>query len=78
MKIRTENEIKEFNAALDKCTSAVWLMGPNDEAYNMKAADEYAKGMAKMLDKNADQYGIFTGSYEDEKVMLDVCLKMAA
>ena len=36
MNIRTENDIREFNAALDKCTHSVWLMGPNDEVYNMK------------------------------------------
>ena len=45
MNIRTENDIREFNAALDKCTHSVWLMGPNDEVYNMKNEDEYIEGM---------------------------------
>ena len=28
MMIRTANDLKELNAALDKCTNPVWLMGP--------------------------------------------------
>ena len=44
MKIRTANELKELNAALDKCKNPVWLMGPNDEAFNMMDEEEYADG----------------------------------
>ena len=40
MKIRTANELKELNAALNNCTDTVWLMGPNDECYNMKNEEE--------------------------------------
>ena len=36
MKIRTGNEIKGFNIAPDKCTSIVWLIGPNDECHHMR------------------------------------------
>lgn len=78
MKIRTENEIKEFNAALDKCTTPVWLMGPNDEAYNMKSADGYVKAMTILTEGEGEQFGIFTGSYNDEAFMTEICHKMAA
>lgn len=78
MKIRTGNEIKEFNAALNKCTNEVWLMGPNDESYNMKNADEYIYGILKLTEGDADQFGIFTTSYADEAAMLGICEKLAA
>jgi hypothetical protein len=78
MKIRTGNEIKEFNAALEKCTSIVWLMGPNDECYNMKNEEEYIEGMIKLTEGHDDQLGIFTDSYDDEMTMLKFFKQMAA
>lgn len=77
MRIRTENEVKEFNAALDRCTSSVWLMGPGEE-YNMKNEGDYAQGMARLMGGNADQLGIFTTSNADLAVMMDICQKLAA
>lgn len=78
MKIRTGNEIREFNAALDKCTKEVWLMGPNDESYNMKNASEYVEGILRLTEGNTDQFGIYTVSYEDEAAMMRICEKLAA
>ena len=78
MKIRTANELKELNAALSKCTNPVWLMGPNDEAYNMKNEDEYIEGMIRLTEGHDDQLGIFTTSYEDEMTMMNFLEKMAA
>jgi len=78
MKIRTGNDIKAFNAALDNCTEPVWLMGPNDECYNMKNADEYIEGMIKLTEGHDEQLGIFTASYEDEKTMMHFLEQMAA
>lgn len=78
MQIRTENEIKEFNAALDKCKKPVWLMGPSGDCFNLKEAGGYGKGMAKLLESDVNQYGIFTATYEDEMIMMDFCRRMAA
>ena len=78
MNIKTANDIKEFNAALDKCTNSVWLMGPNDESYNMKNEDEYIEGMIRLTEGHDDQLGIFTDSYEDEVTMLKFFKQMAA
>ena len=78
MKIRTGNDIKEFNAALGKCTHPVWLMGPNDEIYNMKNEEEYIEGIIRLAEDHDEQLGIFTTSYEDEKTMLQFIEKMAA
>ena len=78
MKIRTANEMKEFKAALNKCTNSVWLMGPNDDCYIMKKEDEYINGILKITEGDGDQFGIFTGSYEDEAAMWEICEKLAA
>ena len=78
MKITTANEIREFNAALANCKKEVWLMGPNDESFNMKNEEEYIEGMLKLTEGNGDQFGIFTTSYEDEAAMIGICEKLAA
>ena len=78
MKIRTGNDIKEFNAALDKCTGSVWLIGADDEAYNMKNEEEYIEGIIRLAEDHDEQLGIFTTSYEDEMTMMHFIEKMAA
>ena len=78
MNIRTADDIREFNAALDKCTSSVWLIGANDEAYNMKNEEEYIEGMIRLTEGHDDQLGIFTTSYEDEMTMMHFIEQMAA
>ena len=78
MKIRSYSEMKEFKAALDNCTNEVWLMGPNDEAYNMKNEEEYIEGMIRLTEGHDDQLGIFTASHEDEITMMHFIEKMAA
>ncbi len=62
MMIRTANDLKELNAALDKCT--------NEE--------EYIEGIIRLAEDHDDQLGIFTSSREDEAVMMKYFLKMAA
>ena len=78
MKIRTAKELKELNEALNNCTDTVWLMGPNDECYNMKNEEEYIEGIIRLAEDHDDQLGIFTTSREDEAVMMKYFLKMAA
>ena len=62
MKIRTANELKELNAALDKCKNPVWLMGPNDEAFNMMDEEEYIEGIIKLAEDHDDQLMISSES----------------
>ena len=78
MKIRTANDIREFNAALTNCKNEVWLMGANDESFNMKNEEEYIEGMIRLTEGHDDQLGIFTTSREDEAVMFNYFAKMAA
>ena len=78
MKIRTANDIREFNAALTNCKNEVWLMGANDESFNMKNEEEYIEGMIRLTEGHDDQLGIFTASHEDEITMMHFIEKMAA
>lgn len=78
MKFRNAEDIREFKAAVDKCIHPVWLMGPNDEAYNMKNEEEYIAGIVKVTEGHDEQLGIFTDNYGDEIIMLHFIEKMAA
>ena len=78
MRIRTENELKEFNAALDRCEGPVWVIGPAGEQYNLKEAGEYSQGISRLLEGESNQFGIFTGCYRDDMVMMDLCYRLAA
>ena len=78
MKITTANEIREFNAALANCKKEVWLMGPNDESFNMKNEDEYIEGIIRLTEGHDEQLGIFTTSYEDEMTMMNYFEQKAA
>ena len=78
MKITTANDIREFNAALADCKNEVWLMGANDESFNMKNEEEYIEGMIRLTEGHDDQLGIFTDSYDDEITMLKFFKQMAA
>ena len=78
MKIRTYEELKEFKAAIDECTSSVWLMGPGEEYYNMKNEEDYINAVIRLAETDADQLGIFTTSHHDERVMMPICEKLAA
>lgn len=78
MSFRNAEEIKEFKAAVDKCIHPVWLMGPNDEAYNMKNEQEYIEGILKVTEGHDEQLGIFTDNLEDEMTMMHFIERMAA
>ena len=82
MKIRNYSEIQELNAALEKCTNSVWLMGPNGEFYDMKNPEEFINGILRLTEGNknndADQFGLYTNTLQDEVILKDVCRKLAA
>ena len=57
MKIRTASELKELNAALSKCTKDVWLIGANDEAFNMMNEEEYIEGIIRLAEDHDELPG---------------------
>jgi len=69
MTTRTENDVRTFNEAIDKCRRPVWLASSDGTYYNMKSASEHDAAMAKWIKDTNDEMEIFTCSYEDEAVM---------
>jgi len=69
MTSRTENDVRNFNEAINKCRRPVWLATADGTYYNMKSAPEHDAAMAKWIKDTNDEMEIFTCSYEDEAVM---------
>lgn len=69
MTSRTENDVRNFNEAIDKCRRPVWLATADGTYYNMKSAPEHDAAMAMWINDTNDEMEIFTCSYEDEAVM---------
>ena len=70
MRTRTENDVRNFNEAINKCTRPVWLVSSEGTAYNMKSAADHDAAMARWINDTNDEMEIFTNSYEDEAVMM--------
>ena len=50
----------------------------DSEFYNMKNEEEYIEGILRLTEDHDEQLGIFTVTYEDEMIMADFIVKMAA
>ena len=70
MRTRTENDVRNFNEAINKCTRPVWLVSSDGTYYNMKSAKEHDKAMAEWINDTNEEMEIFTNSREDEAVMM--------
>ena len=69
MTARTENDVRIFNEAIDKCRRPVWLASSDGTYYNMKSSSEHDAAMTKWIKDTNGEMEIFTCSYEDEAVM---------
>lgn len=78
MRTRTENDVRKFNEALDRCRRPVFLVSADGTQYNMKSANDYYAGMGRWINDSRDEMEIFTSCFEDAGVMMDFCLKMSA
>ncbi len=71
MKIRTEQDWEAFQAAVDKCSKTVWLIGPGGEHYDLKSDRELRQGLDRLTRDDADTMELFASNYADEMVMMD-------
>ena len=78
MRTRTENDVRKFNEALDRCRRPVFLVSADGAQYNMKSANDYYTGMGRWIHDSHDEMEIFTSCFEDAGVMMDFCMKMSA
>ena len=47
MRNRTENDVRKFSEALDRCRRPVFLVSADGTQYNMKSANDYYSGMGR-------------------------------
>ena len=78
MRTRTENDVRKFNEALDRCRRPVFLVSADGAQYNMKSANDYYTGMGRWINDSRGEMEIFTCGCEDEAVMMNFCLKISA
>jgi len=72
MKIRTNEEIRMFEDAINRCRKAVFLVTPDGRQYDMKTPSGFCQGMTMLL--NAQDFAepeLFTTCFEDEMVMFE-------
>ncbi len=67
MKIRTNEEVKNFWNVINNCSNTVYLVTSKGEQYDLKTTAGWFKGVEAL--RGADDYSepeIFTNSFEDE------------
>ena len=71
MKIRTNEEVKNFWNVINNCSNTVYLVTSKGEQYDLKTAAGWFKGVEAL--KNADDFysepEIYTNSFEDETLI---------
>ena len=78
MTTRTENEVRNFNEAINKCRMPVFLVSSYGTEYNMESADQNKAGMDRWIKDRNNEMEIFTCDLEDEMIMMRFLLNKAA
>ena len=78
MTTRTENEVRNFNEAINKCRMPVFLVSSDGTEYNMAYADQNKAGMDRWIKDRNNEMEIFTCDLEDEMIMMRFLLNKAA
>ena len=71
---RTENEVRNFNEAINKCRMPVFLVSSDGTEYNMKSAAQNKAGMARWIKDRSNEMEIYTCDLEDEMIMMNYLL----
>ena len=78
MTTRTQNDVRNFNEAINKCRMPVFLVSSDGTRYNMKSADQNVAGMDRWIRDFSHQMEIFTCDLEDEMIMMRYLLNRFA
>ena len=78
MTTRTQNDVRNFNEAINKCRMPVFLVSSDGTQYNMKSSDQNKAGMARWIRDFSHQMEIFSCDLEDEMIMMRYLLNRAA
>ena len=78
MKLTNIKQLDKFRDAIEKCKSDVFLKSPEGDVLNLKSSLSRYIALGKLLDEAGDTLELFTTSPEDEAVMLELMLDLAA
>ena len=74
MTIRTVNEVRNLNEAINKCSMPVFLVSSDGTEYNMKSTAQNKAGMARWIKDRSNEMEIYTCDLEDEMIMMNYLL----
>ena len=70
MRIRNNEDLRQFENALRQCRKPVWVVTPSGKQYNLKDEKERAAGLSSMMrDNDYDEPEVFTCCIEDEMLI---------
>ncbi len=78
MKIRTKQEVEEFQNAVNQCSGKVWLVAPNGKQYDLKSDVQQYLGIASLIGEGSEDMELFTSDFNDEMIMMDVYGRLSA
>ena len=75
MTIRTNEQMRLFENAIDRCHNTVWIITPEGEEYDLKTPMGRVQGLASMMTHREDaEPELFCSSYADEMIFFG-CLR---
>ena len=79
MTIRTSNELKMFEKAIDNCRMSVLLVTPDGKQYDLKTPAGRYQGIARMLENGSrTEPELFTNCIEDEMTIFGFLMNQEA
>lgn len=67
MKLKNSIEVKDFLAAVDKCSGSVYLLSYQGDRLNLKSVMSRYISMGKLLSDEGDNLELFCDKREDEQ-----------
>ena len=78
MRIRTEEQLKNFENTINSCRSDVYLLTPEGRQYDLKKPMDRYFGISLLLDERAKEPELFATCHEDEQKLMRYITAFAA
>ena len=69
MRIKDNDTLQAFEKAINNCSSAVYLVYPSGQQFNLKNPMERYEGIGRLLEDRSGQMELFTNDLEDKSIM---------
>lgn len=71
MKLKNMEEVKAFEAAIDRCSGEVWLEGKNGTRYDLTSEFSRIIGLGELMNGNPNDLELFAQLPEDNTYLMD-------